>query len=235
MSTAKDELFDWWAVVSRQDAEMVVPKAAEYGSNSLEQVGRKVAQLQGRTVEKAEALELGAWMYAVGKMERWTDSVMRGDRVSVDTLTDLGVYATMARRIREVGDWPGRNVGSTCYHGDLDCERCDHHARPLADDARFEAAMDEYQANTTHGNTWVEIGYTTDESTFKQAVKNQRGKTQADPNCLHKAVNVHTIQPVLDPTKPETEIGAGTCLDCGREVPVKNPRGYTPSPNGAHE
>lgn len=103
----QEELFDWWATTARKDAEMVVPKSVEYGSNSLEQVGRKMAQLQGREVTKAEALELGCWSYAIGKMERWTDAVMRGETPSIDTLVDLGVYTTMARRIREVGDWPG--------------------------------------------------------------------------------------------------------------------------------
>lgn len=139
--TQSEDLFDWWAVTARKDAEMVVPKSVEYGSNSLEQVGRKMSQLQGREVTKAEALELGCWSYAIGKMERWTDAVMRGETPSVDTLVDLGVYTTMARRIREVGDWPGRNVGSTCYHGYTDCERCDHHAPP-----------------------WTEIGFTIDQS-----------------------------------------------------------------------
>lgn len=184
MSTAKDELFDWWATTARQDAEMVVPKSIEYGSNSLEQVGRKMAQLQGGEVTKAEALELGCWVYAVGKMERWTDAVMQHRKPSVDTLVDLGVYTTMARRIREVGDWPGRRE-------DNDRE----HVIPLPDPAP---------------TGFIHVTHT------------------SYPGCQHKNVNVHTVQP-----EPNAEMGAGTCLDCKREVPVKNPRGYTQ--NGAHE
>lgn len=100
-------LTEWWLKRAEREANEVVPKAVEYGSNSLMQVGRKMAQLQGRTVADDEALELGCWSYAIGKVERWTDAVMRGERPSDDTLHDIGVYIKMAQRIRDAGSWPG--------------------------------------------------------------------------------------------------------------------------------
>lgn len=100
------ELWDWWIEQAKDEAEGVLPKAIEYGSNSLIQVGRKMAQLQGRTVGDEEATELGCWVYTVSKVERWTDAVMRGERPGDDTLYDARVYLGMARRNREVGGWP---------------------------------------------------------------------------------------------------------------------------------
>jgi hypothetical protein len=100
-------LRDWWLKRAETEAEQVVPKAIEYGSNSLMQVGRKMAQLAGREVNDEEALELGCWSYMIGKVERWTDAVMRGDRPSDDTLHDIAVYVKMAQRIRDTGSWPG--------------------------------------------------------------------------------------------------------------------------------
>lgn len=100
------DVADWWLATATTDIESIAPKSAAYGSNSLEQLGHKMAKLAGRSVTSEEAQELGCWVYAVGKLERWTDAVMRGDRPSDDTLVDLAVYTTMARRIRENGSWP---------------------------------------------------------------------------------------------------------------------------------
>lgn len=102
-----DSITQWWLDRAAEEAKSVVPKAVEYGSNSLMQMGRKLAQLKGREVSDEEALELGCWFNAVQKVERWTDSVMRGERPSDDTLYDIGVYLKMAQRIRDTGSWPG--------------------------------------------------------------------------------------------------------------------------------
>lgn len=105
---AINELEAWWANQSALEAEGVIPKAIEYGSHSLTQYGRMVARLQGREVDDEEAQELGCWMYLVGKVERWSDAVLRGERPSGDTLHDAGVYIKMAQRIRVTGSWPGQ-------------------------------------------------------------------------------------------------------------------------------
>lgn len=98
---------EWWLKRAKEEAESVVPKAVEYGSNSLMQLGRKMAQLQGREVGDDEALELGCWANLIQKVERMTDSVMRGERCSDDTVYDIGIYIKMVQRIRDVGSWPG--------------------------------------------------------------------------------------------------------------------------------
>ena len=100
-------LTTWWLDRAQEEAGSVVPKAIAYGSNSLMQLGRKMAQLQGREITDDEALELGCWVNTVQKIERWTDSVMRGERCSDDTIYDAGVYLKMVQRIRDVGSWPG--------------------------------------------------------------------------------------------------------------------------------
>lgn len=120
-----DGLQDWWEQTAKQDLADVLPKAAEYGSNSLEQVGRKVAALKGINVDKAQALELGCYFYALGKFERWTDAVLKGQLPSDDTILDLKIYCTMVQRIRQHGDWPGTtgsySVNSVKVH-DPDCQ-----------------------------------------------------------------------------------------------------------------
>lgn len=103
----EQQLNEWWMALAEEESRTVVPKAVAYGSNSLLQLGRKMAQLKGRTVSDEEAMELGCWVYAVGKIERWTDAVMRGERPSDDSIYDLGIYVKMVQRIRDVGSWPG--------------------------------------------------------------------------------------------------------------------------------
>lgn len=101
-----NDLRDWWLALQAKQIDMVATKAVEYGSNSLEQLGSKLARLQRRRPEPEELQELGCWINAVQKMERWTDAVYKGKRPSDDTLIDLMVYCVMALRLREVGGWP---------------------------------------------------------------------------------------------------------------------------------
>lgn len=110
------ELEKWWHDQSAREAEAVVPKAHEYGSNSLLKMGLLVARLQSRdpaTVSDEEALELGCFIYSYGKMLRWEDAVLRQERPSDDTLHDIGVYTKMAQRIRYAGTWPGEGEKET--------------------------------------------------------------------------------------------------------------------------
>lgn len=105
------DLESWWAEVAQREVEAVVPKAIEYGATDLVDIGKDLAKAMGRVVTDEEAAELGVFFYLRGKLARWVDAVVRGDRVSDDTLHDVGVYVRMAQRIREVGSWPGVGAG----------------------------------------------------------------------------------------------------------------------------
>jgi hypothetical protein len=50
--------------------------------------------------------ELAIAFYAYGKLSRIIGAISDGRRPSDDCWHDLGVYARMAQRVRETGDWP---------------------------------------------------------------------------------------------------------------------------------
>jgi hypothetical protein len=106
-AAALEELIHWWLQKAGEDAVKTVPKAIEYGSADMIEMGRDLMDIAGRHVDDAEAAEIGTWFYVLGKVKRWQNAIKRGERVSDDTLLDIAVYAMMARRIRDVGGWPG--------------------------------------------------------------------------------------------------------------------------------
>lgn len=105
----EQELRQWWFKKANDEIERTVPKAVEYGSDDLVEIGRQMADAMDREValSDSELAELGVYFYMVGKMARWTSAIRRGDKVSDDTLFDIGVYVRMAQRIRHSGGWPG--------------------------------------------------------------------------------------------------------------------------------
>lgn len=105
-----EDLHTWWMDKAGDEANRVIVKAVEYGNNSMVEVGHQLAKMQGRKVDDAEAAEMACYFYIVGKIGRWSDSLARGERVSDDTLYDVGVYVRMAQRIRDAGGWPGRTL-----------------------------------------------------------------------------------------------------------------------------
>lgn len=100
-------LTEWWLAQARDEIERTVPKAVEYGSTDLVDIGRNLARLAGRTIADDEAEELGIYFYLEGKFARWRSAIMEGRRVSDDTMFDIGVYVRMAQRVRHAGNWPG--------------------------------------------------------------------------------------------------------------------------------
>lgn len=100
-------LTGWWMGKATDEVMAVVPKAVEYGATDLRDMGRVMAEMAGRVISDEEATELGIYFYALGKMSRWSDAIKRGERVSDDTLHDLGVYVRMVQRTRDAGGWPG--------------------------------------------------------------------------------------------------------------------------------
>lgn len=100
------EFAEWWSKLVQTEAPTIGAKAKEYGSNSLAAMGRLYARGQGREVEPAEALELGCYVYAYGKMQRVADAMINGKLPSTDTLKDTMIYMAMAQYIRQFGQWP---------------------------------------------------------------------------------------------------------------------------------
>lgn len=100
-------LSDWWRDAAQDEINRTVPKAVEYGAGDLAEIGRTMGRLMGREkLSESEATEIGIFFYTVGKVARWEAAIREGRPVSEDTLFDLGVYARMAQRNRQVGGWP---------------------------------------------------------------------------------------------------------------------------------
>lgn len=100
-------LKDWWVDNAAAKANAVIPKAIEYSSEDLAEIGKTMGGLLGYPVKSIEeANELGIFFYMTGKMARWAGAIKEGRRPSDDTLYDLNVYGTMAERNRAVGGWP---------------------------------------------------------------------------------------------------------------------------------
>ena len=104
----RDQLTTEWAKLARAEIDQTIPKAIEYGQQSLINLGNQLAQLQGRQVTDPEAMELACWSYLNGKLQRFNDAVINGKQVSDDTLLDLGVYVRMIQIIRKTGSWVGK-------------------------------------------------------------------------------------------------------------------------------
>lgn len=104
---AEDALSHWWYDKAAAEIVLTVPKAIEYGSTDLTDIGLMLARTMRRTVNQEEAAELGVFFYLIGKIARWQSAIERGERPSDDTLLDIGVYVRMAQRIRDAGGWPG--------------------------------------------------------------------------------------------------------------------------------
>lgn len=103
-----DQLTTEWAKLARDEIEQTIPKAIEYGQQSLINLGNQLAQLQGRQVTDAQAMELACWSYLNGKIQRFNDAVINQKSVSDDTLFDIGVYVRMIQIIRKSGNWVGK-------------------------------------------------------------------------------------------------------------------------------
>lgn len=108
MSVEETELRGWWFDKAEAEINATVPKAIEYGSTDLIDIGHDLSRVIGRVVDDETAAEMGVYFYMLGKMSRWRSAMERGERVSDDTLLDIGIYVRMAQRIRYAGGWPGR-------------------------------------------------------------------------------------------------------------------------------
>lgn len=102
------DLMTWWMSTAYSEIDSMMPKVTEYGATDLMWVGRQMAEATNRPdITDEEAAELGIYWFILGKIARWHAAVTEGRRPSDDTLHDLGIYARMAQRVRNAGNWPG--------------------------------------------------------------------------------------------------------------------------------
>lgn len=130
-ASPEHQLHEWWIQQAEDECARTIPKAVEYSAVDLTDIGHDLARTMGREVSDEEAAELGVFFYLRGKVARWVGAVTAGQRVSDDTLFDIGVYVRMAQRIREFGSWPGTEepveagTDSRKHNcGSITCEEC---------------------------------------------------------------------------------------------------------------
>lgn len=82
------------------------PKAREYGTTELAQLGATLSHVAGVQVSNySHATQNAVWFYASGKLARWTAAVARQQQPSRDTVYDLLIYCLMWLKIHETGEW----------------------------------------------------------------------------------------------------------------------------------
>jgi hypothetical protein len=102
-----DDFHAWLRDFADKHAPVVQSKAAEYGTNSLAEMGLLLARASGRpNLPEREALELGAFVYVYGKVQRVADAVLRGGLPAADAWLDTAIYSLMVLYIRDRGRWP---------------------------------------------------------------------------------------------------------------------------------
>ena len=101
-------LIHWWIGFAFAEVMATAPKAEEYGSTELVEAGAVLQSMLSHPIgtSDASAMEVQIYLYVLGKIGRWTAAMRCGERVSDDTLFDIGVYVRMAQKIRDTGEWP---------------------------------------------------------------------------------------------------------------------------------
>lgn len=105
VSEASGDLERWWLERAQDEIERTIPKAIEYSSTDLEDIGR--ALLPDTDLPGHLYTEAGVAFYALGKVSRVLGALKEGREPNEDSWFDLGVYARMAQRARSHGGWPG--------------------------------------------------------------------------------------------------------------------------------
>ena len=107
---AAARLIDLWREMSEDEIRRTIPKAAEYGQQSLVDLGAVLYRHSGRDprdTTDAALMEEAVWFYLNGKIQRWNDAAHGGRAVSEDTIFDIIIYARMALTIRKTGTGVG--------------------------------------------------------------------------------------------------------------------------------
>lgn len=98
---------EWTRDWLEKNMPAIEAKTKAYGSNSLAEEGRLFARAGGRdNIPQAEAIEIGCFVYAYGKIQRVADAMLRGELPGTDSWHDPAVYSLMAMFTRSKGQWP---------------------------------------------------------------------------------------------------------------------------------
>lgn len=98
---------EWWTQLVKAEAPTIQRKAEEYGTNSLVEMGRLFAKAQGwQDITEPEAIEVGCFLYAFGKMQRVADAMLKGRLPNLDSWHDLMIYSAMSNYTRTYRAWP---------------------------------------------------------------------------------------------------------------------------------
>lgn len=97
----------WWNETTKEELDSLMPKVVEYGSSDLKIMGEALLMLNPDLQENTEPEEIAIAFYALGKIARIIGAYADGVQPSHDSWHDLAIYARMAQRVRDAGEWPG--------------------------------------------------------------------------------------------------------------------------------
>lgn len=107
-----EEISDWWRQYSEEAIRRTAPKSVEYAGSDLDIMAVGMLAVLGSKVDgmpDVEKMRMGRYMavqfYALGKVSRALGRLGHGVMPNADNEFDLMVYAVMAARIRETGEW----------------------------------------------------------------------------------------------------------------------------------
>ena len=98
----------WYEAMNRADMRMALDKRSDYGSADIELMAagmRILANAPSWEPNEQQAMEMALGFYQLGKVARKFGAWAQGKDPNIDSDVDLGVYAMMARRVREAGQW----------------------------------------------------------------------------------------------------------------------------------
>lgn len=102
----RESLEKWWTETSAEEMERTIPKAVQYGSNSLELTGQMhLLMLPPEQRTRQLALAAACVDYTMGKVARMWAAILRGEMPQPDDYFDVTVYSKMLRHIGEEGEW----------------------------------------------------------------------------------------------------------------------------------
>lgn len=99
------DLFQWMADHQLELRKMADAKAFEYGSTDL-RIMAGAMQEMFPDISDGDALQAAIAFYTLGKVSRVISSFKEGRPAPADSWRDLEVYAMMAQKIAEDGNWP---------------------------------------------------------------------------------------------------------------------------------